>query len=91
MPDFISNTLTHWTGRDKTDESAFTYWEASKYLTGLIFIEDKFGDLEFRDTSVGAIYLNPNATNLLGETYEYNLLKGQGLAEVFDDFKHDNY
>jgi len=23
MPDFISNTLTHWTGRDKTDEEAF--------------------------------------------------------------------
>ena len=27
MPDFISNTLTHWTGRDKTDETAFSIVE----------------------------------------------------------------
>jgi hypothetical protein len=24
MPDFISNTLTHWTGRDKSDDEAFS-------------------------------------------------------------------
>ena len=23
MPDFISNTLTHWTGRDKPDKEGF--------------------------------------------------------------------
>lgn len=27
MPDFISNTLTHWTGRNKTDEEAFAIVE----------------------------------------------------------------
>ena len=61
------------------------------HLTELIFIEDNFGALALKDFSIGAIYSNRNATNSLRETFDYNLLNGEVLADVFDDFKHDNY
>lgn len=62
--------------------------ETSKYLTGILYIEDR---LESERPLIGYLYLNPNAKNKIKDRFESELITHGWIAESLDTFKHDNY
>jgi hypothetical protein len=73
--------LTNGTGE-------YTLHDASKLLTGIIFIED---NLKRLTPLTSYLYLNPNASNSLKPRFENELFSHGIIADYFDDFMHDNY
>ena len=69
-----------------------TIYDVSRYLSGIIFLEDKTIDGNNPDelNVKSFIYLNPNAHNSAKKTLYWDLHQNMIVAEV-DDFEHDNY
>jgi len=69
-----------------------TIYQVSNHLSGIIFLEDHtILSKESNKTNVKSfVYLNPNATIKISNSFASGFLLGLGDSE-FDDFEHDNY